>query len=134
MRGIRIATFVLAAISACQLCSYVIGIDPWPERDHSVKLDQAGPPPEVPPPPPLPASPAGSPAIEPDPADVEQGEPVADMIPPAPEYGSPEVEKPVIFTGDVEVLSPAPQSTAAFAGHAGVQTASVAEPRAAVPR
>jgi hypothetical protein len=135
MRGIRIVTFALAVVSACILFSHVIGIDPWPEREHGVDLNQAGPPPEVPPPPPLPVQPTKKNA----PAEVEDVEPLADALQPAPEAARPLEDwaadaKPVIWTGDVEVLSSAsPAALATPAVRPAIQTASVA-PRAAVPR
>jgi hypothetical protein len=138
MRGIRIVVFVLAAISACLLFSRVVGIDPWPQKDNRVDLgDQTGPPPEVPPPPPLPVQPAKK---TPEPAKTEDAEPLAQAIAPAPENDPKADERPVVWTGDVQVLSsgsPAASAAPAPSAHstpAARQTASLAESRESVPR
>jgi len=137
MRGIRIVALAVAAVSACLLLSHIIGIDPWPQRDNGVDLDQAGPPPDVPPPPPLPAQPEKK---HPAPGKVEDASPLADSLQPAPEAARPLEDwpteaKPVIWTGDVEVLSSgAPAALATPVVPSAIQTASVAESRTAVPR
>jgi hypothetical protein len=142
MRGIRIVAFTVTALLACLVAAHIIGIenlgnDSAPQSENSEDLGRAGRPPEVPPPPPLPVQPAKKPTA---PAKVEETEPLAETITPALENTSPlenaleAVEKAVVFTGDVEVVSPAPLSPTAFTAHKGVQTASVPELKAGVPR
>ena len=62
MRGIRIATFVFAALLGCVALIRIVSVQPAPAEGGADSLGQPGPVPAVPPPPPVEGAPVAQPA------------------------------------------------------------------------